>query len=327
MYLAWCAALITGAGIALGRKFSVSGFWQDVTRHRATSFLYIGELCRYLLNRPPQPGERDHCLRVAVGNGMGSDIWQEFQERFDVPVIREFYGATEGIAVTLNLEGRPGMIGRLSPGQLVVRCDLSTGEIRRDAKGRCQNVRPGEVGLLLGRIQKLLPFDGYVERKATSKKILLDVLKPGDRYFDTGDLVHLHEDRWLSFADRAGDTFRWKGENVSTNEVEVILDDAPGVLEANVYGVKLPTADGRAGMAAIRADETFDLEGFADHVRDNLAKYQRPLFLRLLRGEMRATSTFGSSGESVGDYGARSSLGSDVVNPLRGSSRRQEKEK
>lgn len=292
MYLGWGAALTTGSSIALCRKFSTSTFWRDAARHRATSFLYIGELCRYLLGRRPQDGERDHQLRVGVGNGLRPEIWQEFQERFRVPIIREFYGATEGTAFTLNLSGRPGMIGRLLPIQAVVRCDLSTGEIWRNEEGRCEKVRPGEVGLLLGAILRFLPFEGYVDARATSKKIVCDVFRPGDRYFNSGDLVYLHEDRWLSFADRVGDTFRWKGENVSTNEVEDILEGVPGVVESNVYGVELPNAEGRAGMAAIRTDEDFDLRVFADHVRDNLAKYQRPLFLRLLQQEMRMTSTF-----------------------------------
>ncbi len=292
MFLGWGAALVTGAAMALRRKFSASAFWGDVARYEATSFLYIGELCRYLLNRPPEAGERAHTLRVAVGNGMRPDIWQPFQQRFGVPVVREFYGSTEGNAPILNVQGKPGMIGRRSRGQLIARCDLTTGDVLRNADGRCESVEPGEVGLLLARISKVLSFDGYVDREATDKKILSDVLEPGDRFFDTGDLIELHEDRWLSFADRAGDTFRWKGENVSTNEVAEILDAAPGVLEANVYGVRLPGTDGRAGMAAIRVQQGFDLVEFAAYSRERLTSYQRPLLLRLLQGDMRVTSTF-----------------------------------
>jgi len=292
MFLGFGAALATGAAVALRRKFSASAFWEDARRFQATSFIYIGELCRYLLNRPVQPGERDHRLRVGVGNGMRGDIWVPFQERFGVPLLREFYGATEGNAPLINLEGRPGMIGRLRAGQALVRCDATTGEPLRDAAGRCERVAPGEVGLLIGRISKLTSFDGYVDEKATEKKVLRDVFKPGDRWFDSGDLLQLHEGRWLSFADRAGDTFRWKGENVSTNEVADILDAFPTVHEANVYGVEIPGADGRAGMAAVKTEEGFDLEAFAAHVNEELASYQRPLFLRLLAGDMNVTGTF-----------------------------------
>jgi acyl-CoA synthetase (AMP-forming)/AMP-acid ligase II len=292
LFLGWGAALGTGAAMALRRRFSASNFWKDVREQGATSFLYIGELCRYLLNTPPQEGERDHKLRVGVGNGMRPDIWEKFQQRFGVPVIREFYGATEGNAVLMNMTGRVGMIGRMNPGQAVLRCDVETGEVIRNDRGLCSTVGAGEVGLLVGRISGATGFDGYVDREATQKKILADVLKPGDRYFNTGDLVQVHSGRWLSFADRVGDTFRWKGENVSTNEVADVLDGAEGVLEANVYGVQVPHADGRAGMAAIAVDEGFDLDRFAHYVVDSLPRYQRPLFLRLLGGDMQVTGTF-----------------------------------
>jgi acyl-CoA synthetase (AMP-forming)/AMP-acid ligase II len=291
LMLGWGSALVTGAGFAIRRKFSVSEFWEDVRRFGATSFVYIGELCRYLLNAPVQDGERNHRLRVAVGNGLRSDIWAAFQERFRVPIIREFYGSTEGNAPAFNLSGKPGMIGRLSRGQAIVRCDVTTGELLRNAAGFCERVRPGEVGLLIGRILPFVRFDGYVDRKASESKVLRDVFRHGDRYFNTGDLIQLHEARWMSFADRLGDTFRWKGENVSTAEVGEILCGAPGVLEANVYGVEIPGTDGRAGMAALKTSNGFTLEGFATYVREHLAVYQRPLFLRLLRGEMRIVGT------------------------------------
>ncbi|MGH0036302.1 MAG: long-chain-acyl-CoA synthetase [Myxococcota bacterium] len=292
LFLGWGAALGTGAAVALRRKFSASAFWKDVREQGATSFLYIGELCRYLLNTPPQEGERDHRLRVGVGNGMRPDIWEKFQERFGVPVIREFYGATEGNTVLMNMAGRVGMIGRMAPGQAILRCDQETGEVIRNDRGLCDTVDIGEIGLLVGRISGATGFDGYVDREATRKKVLTDVLKKGDQYFNTGDLVQVHAGRWLSFADRVGDTFRWKGENVSTNEVADLLDGADGVLEANVYGVQVPHADGRAGMAALTVDDSFDLERFAAYVGEGLPRYQRPLFLRLLGGQMQVTGTF-----------------------------------
>lgn len=291
MYGGWAAALITGASMALRRKFSVSNFWKDIRDFDATIFIYIGELCRYLLNQPPSPIERDHRLRVCIGNGLRPDIWQKFQTRFAIPLIREFYGATEGNAPLANVAGRPGMVGRLRSGQIIVRCDLSTGEILRNAQGMCEPVRPGETGLFLGKITGVMKFDGYVNSGATEQKIVRDVLKKGDRYFNTGDIVKLHEHHWVSFADRIGDTFRWKGENVSTNEVAEILNGAGGVLESNVYGVTVPGADGRAGMASIRIGEAFDLDAFARFVVQELPNFQRPHFIRLQR-DMRITSTF-----------------------------------
>jgi len=292
MYIGFGSALAMGGSVALARKFSASRFWQDVVKHDATAILYIGELCRYLLNHPPSQYEGQHRVKVGVGNGLRPDIWVPFQERFGVPVIREFYGATEGNAPVMNFEGRPGMVGRQRRGQVLVRCDQATGEMIRNADGFCDLIQPGEIGLLLGKISAVMKFDGYVSKRASNKKVVRNIFKPGDRYFNTGDLIQLHGNGWLSFADRIGDTFRWKGENVSTNEVAELLNGADGVLEANVYGVKVPHTDGRAGMVALSTDDGFTLESFAEYVMTALPKYQRPYFVRLLDAEsMRTTTT------------------------------------
>ena len=291
MFAGWGAALSSGGAIALRKKFSASQFLDDVRRYDAHAFVYIGELCRYLLNQPERPDDRDHHLRVATGNGLRPDIWERFQKRFGIPLIREFYGATEGNAPIVNLVGTPGMVGRLRSGQVLLRCDPETGEAIRDPSGRCTRVGPGETGLLVAKITRMATYDGYVDAQATQKKVLADVFAGGDRYFNSGDLLTLHDHGWLSFADRVGDTFRWKGENVSTNEVAEILNGAPGVLESNVYGVEVPGTEGRAGMASLNCDERFSLADFAAYVKANLPVYQRPYFVRLQR-DMRITGTF-----------------------------------
>jgi acyl-CoA synthetase (AMP-forming)/AMP-acid ligase II len=288
---AWGAVLATGATLALRRKFSASQFWEDVRSFDATVFIYIGELCRYLLSQPPAPDERHHHLRLCMGNGLRPDVWRKFQARFHIPLIREYYGATEGNLGLVNLEGRPGMIGRVLPGVAIVQCDPLTGEILRNHEGRCVPVAEGQRGLLLGRINAVMSFDGYVDRLATRKKIVRDVFSTGDAYFNTGDIVQLHADGWVSFADRVGDTFRWKGENVSTHEVAEILSRARGLQEANVYGVRVNGADGRVGMASLVVSEDFDLDAFARGVVAHLASYQRPYFLRLVPN-MQVTGTF-----------------------------------
>lgn len=292
LMLGWTAALGTGAGIALRRKFSASEFFPDVRRFGAKSFVYIGELCRYLVNSPQRDGERIHQLRGCIGNGMRPDVWEAFQKRFGIPIIREFYGATEGTAVLINFTGRPGMIGKLTPGIAVVKCNPESGEPIRDARGFCERVAPDETGLLLGVISKLSAFDGYLDREATQKKIMTDVFRRGDRYFDTGDLVKLHEERWVSFVDRVGDTFRWKGENVSTNEVAELMNAGPGVVESNVYGVEIAGCEGRAGMASIHVANGFDPDALARFVVEQLPAFQRPLFIRVKQKEIEVTGTF-----------------------------------
>lgn len=291
MFAGWGAALTTGAGLALRRKFSASKFWTDIRHFQATSFIYIGELLRYLLNQPEQPDDREHAVRIITGNGLRPDIWEKFADRFGIREIREFYGATEGNAPLVNLENRPGMVGRLLPNQKLLKCDLATGEVIRKDDGFCEEIGVGETGLLVAVINDLLPFDGYADKKATEAKILTDVFEAGDRCFNSGDLLTLHENNWLAFADRVGDTFRWKGENVSTNEVAETLNDAPGVLESNVYGVQVPGTDGRAGMASLNCNEEFSLEAFTGFVLDKLPVYQRPYFLRI-QHDMRITGTF-----------------------------------
>lgn len=283
--------LVTGAALALRRRFSSSQFWEDVRKFDASIFVYIGELCRYLLNAPKHPNERSHRLRMAVGNGLRGDIWEQFQSRFGVPLIREFYGATEGNAPLCNFEGRPGMIGRLKIGQVLVRCDESSGEIIRNAQGRCEEVGVNEKGILLVNINPLFSFDGYLDKAATQKKILTGVFRKSDKYFNSGDILVQHEDNWVSFADRVGDTFRWKGENVSTNEVAEVLNRAPGVLESNVYGVAVPGAEGKAGMASLNVNDSFDVSQLGRYVLENFPVYQRPYFVRV-QHDMRVTSTF-----------------------------------
>ncbi len=182
------------------------------------------------------------------------------------------------------------MVGRLQPGLRIARCDLLSGDLWRGPDGRGEALERG-TGLLITAINSLTKYDGYVDEEASEKKVLRDVFHPGDLYFDTGDLLELHEGGWLSFADRVGDTFRWKGENVSTNEVAEILNGAPGVLETNVYGVEVPGSEGRAGMASVNYGESFDLDLFNGWVLEKLPVYMRPYFLRL-QHEMRTTGTF-----------------------------------
>ncbi len=290
MYLGWGSTLTTGACLALRRKFSATRFWDDVHRFGVTAFVYIGELCRYLLNQPEHPLEREHHIRVAGGNGLRPDIWERFQQRFQIPSIREYYGATEGNNMSINFTGRTGMVGRLQLGSTLLRCDVETGEPYRSPKGYCEPSKIGETGLFVAKIISAIPFDGYADKSESNKKILTDVFKKGDQFFNSGDLMVLHDDKWLSFADRVGDTFRWKGENVSTNEVAEILNNAPGVLETNVYGVEIPGADGRGGMASVHCSSEFSIETFGRFALENLASYQCPIFVRL-QDQMSITVT------------------------------------
>ncbi len=292
-------ALTAGGSIVIRRKFSAREFWEDCHRYRATFFQYIGELCRYLLNAPPEPHERDHCLRAITGNGLRPEIWPAFQKRFAIPKIVEFYGATEGNVSMLNYDGKQGAVGRV-PSYMrstlltrIVRFDVEREIPVRGADGFCIECEPGEAGEAIGRIENEpgKNFEGYTRREDTEKKILRDVFEKGDAWFRTGDLMQRDAHGYFYFVDRIGDTFRWKGENVSTNEVAEALGVIDGVKEANVYGVAVPGMDGRAGMAALVVGDGFDIGGLAVRLAGSLPAYALPVFVRI-RPEMEITGTF-----------------------------------
>jgi acyl-CoA synthetase (AMP-forming)/AMP-acid ligase II len=291
--IATAAVVTAGVTMALARRFSRSNFWSDVRRYDASAIIYIGELCRYLLNAPESPDDRQHRVRVASGNGLRPDIWREFQRRFAIEHIAEFYGATEGNSITVNLFNVFGSVGPSMPGMVLARWDEATNDFVRDASGHLQRVRAGEPGILLGKIRRRARFEGYQDKAASEQKILRDAFQPGDAYFNTGDLLRRDHRAHLYFVDRVGDTFRWKGENVATSEVQAHLLKWPAVEEVSVYGVQIPGTEGRAGMAALvlRDGETFDPAGFARHVAQGLPTYARPLFVRV-RKELQKTSTF-----------------------------------
>jgi fatty-acyl-CoA synthase len=296
-----CSMLSAGASVVLADKFSSTTFWQDIARWDCTLFQYIGELCRYLLKAPPSEYESIHRLRLACGNGLRGDVWEAFQERFSIPRILEFYAATEGNFSLYNVEGKPGAIGRIPPllahrfPAAIVRLDVELGIPVRGADGLCIPCARGEVGEAVGRIGSADDgggrFEGYTNADETEKKILRDVLAPGDAWFRTGDLMRLDEGGYFHFVDRVGDTFRWKGENVATSEVNQAVLDCPGVVDATIYGVEIPGADGRAGMAAIVVDDRFDLMELQHHIARRLPAYAHPVLVRISAG-LETTETF-----------------------------------
>ncbi len=296
------APLIGGGCVVLRERFSASDFWNDVVAERCTLFQYIGELCRYLVNSPPHPDETRHQLRLCCGNGLRPEVWEPFKDRFRIPQILEYYASTEGSFSLYNCEGRPGAIGRIPPflshrlSVALVKFDVSTGAPQRDASGRCLRCAPNEAGEAIGQVRDAAGkpsgrFEGYADAAASEQKILRDVFDAGDTWYRTGDLMRRDEQGYFYFVDRVGDTFRWKGENVSAGEVAAVIASCPGVSDAAVYGVSIPGADGRAGMAALVVDETFELSRLRSHVATHLPSYARPLFVRIAPA-IELTATF-----------------------------------
>jgi fatty-acyl-CoA synthase len=296
------ATLVSGGAVVIRPRFSASDFWRDVRDERCTLFQYIGELCRYLVNTPLQPAETEHSLRIACGNGLRPEVWVPFQTRFKIPRILEYYASTEGNFSLYNCEGQPGAIGRI-PAFLasrlqvaLLRFDVDRSEPRRNAQGFCERCEANETGEAVG----LMPnsgaerggrFEGYADAEATDGKILRNVFREGDAWYRTGDLMRRDERGYYYFIDRVGETYRWKGENVSTAEVLTVLTAIRGVADGVVYGVSVPGADGRAGIAALLVNADFDLGAFRAEVAARLPPYARPVFLRIL-SSLEATGTF-----------------------------------
>lgn len=289
--------LLSGVGIALAPKFSVSQFWPDIHDSEATHFVYVGETARYLLNAPPHPLERAHKLICAYGNGMRPNVWSRFQERFNLPEVVEFFSSTEAMFGLVNWSRGPYQVGCVGRHGLIrwilfhnayipVKVDHNTGDIWRDPiTGFAQRVPYEEGGEILVTIPNKEAFQGYRKSpEATEKKLCIDVFKKGDLFYRTGDALRRNSDGLWYFLDRLGDTFWWKSENVSTAEVSEVLGRFSGILEANVYGVDLPNHDGRAGCAAVQLNPdlaaSFDYQALVKHLSTNLPKYAVPVFLR-----------------------------------------------
>jgi fatty-acyl-CoA synthase len=296
------ATLLGGGAVVIRARFSASDFWRDVCEQRCTLFQYIGELCRYLVNAPHQELETAHALRIACGNGLRPEIWERFQSRFRIPRILEYYASTEGNFSLYNCDGQPGAIGRI-PAFLaqrlsvaLLRFDVQSGEPLRNGEGFCEACAVNEVGEAVGLIPeeggaRVGRFEGYLDREASARKVLRNVFKSGDSWYRTGDLMRRDERGFFYFVDRVGETYRWKGENVSTAEVLTALTASRGVLDGVVYGVAVPGTEGRAGMAALVVDDEFDLSAFHAEVAQRLPSYARPMFLRVL-AKLETTGTF-----------------------------------
>jgi len=286
---------ILGAGgcLAIGRKFSVSRFWDEVRQYQATTFCYIGELCRYLLNSPAQANDQDHNIRAIIGNGLRPDIWMEFKQRFNINHINEFYGASECNLVFTNVFNLDSTAGFCPLPYNIVNYDIETDEPVRNQDGYMNPVKKGDTGLLITEINPKQPFEGYTDKEASEKKILKNVFKQGDSWFNTGDMVINQGFKHIAFADRLGDTFRWKGENVATTEVEAVTNEFPCVEHSVAYGVEIPGTDGRAGMAALTLKDIndFDSAAFSRHLHEKLPAYAVPIFIRICQQE-EITGTF-----------------------------------
>jgi fatty-acyl-CoA synthase len=311
--VALSSVINSGATLALGKSFSASRFWDEVIASRATAFIYIGEICRYLLNQPPKPTDRAHKVRLIAGNGLRPEIWNEFTKRFGIARVCEFYASSEGNTAFINIFNVPRTTG-ISPTQLAyVEYDPDTGAPLRDGNGRVRRVPAGEPGLLISPVNRLQPFDGYTDQTSSEKKLVRNAFREGDCWFNSGDVMSPQGMRHAAFVDRLGDTFRWKGENVATTQVEAALASEGSVEDCTVFGVEIPRTGGRAGMAAVKLRDgaEFDGESLGRAVYGQLPGYALPLFVRVVPA-LEQTTTFKSRKVQLREQ----AYGPDVADPL-----------
>ena len=292
----WCGVIAGSATLALRRKYSTSSFWKDVQKFDASAIGYVGELCRYLMDAPVSELEKGHRVTKMIGNGMRPNIWDKFKERFGIEEVLELYASSEGNVGFSNVFNFDNTVGFSPTPYAIIEFDKENNQPVKDDKGWCKKVKKGEVGLLVGKITRRSPFDGYTDAEKNKAVIMKDVFKHGDAYFNTGDLVRDIGFRHAQFVDRLGDTFRWKGENVSTSEVENAVSEYEKIAEAVVYGVEIPHTNGRAGMAAITLSDgaeltAQDLKQMANEFKKCLPAYAVPVFLRI-QAQVETTGTF-----------------------------------
>ena len=311
--VALSSVINSGATLALGKSFSASRFWDEVIANEATAFIYIGEVCRYLLNQPAKPTDRAHKVRVIAGNGLRPEIWDEFTKRFGIARVCEFYASSEGNAAFINIFNVPRSTGVFPMPLAYVEYDPDTGAPLRDENGRVRRVPAGEPGLLLSPVNRLQPFDGYTDPESSEKKLVRNAFREGDCWFNTGDVMSPQGMGHAAFVDRLGDTFRWKGENVATTQVEAALASDDAVEDCTVFGVEIPRTGGRAGMAAVKLRDgaEFDGKSLARAVYDQLPAYALPLFVRVVES-IEQTTTFKSRKVELREQ----AYGSDVKDPL-----------
>ncbi|OBJ92377.1 long-chain-acyl-CoA synthetase FadD6 [Mycobacterium sp. 1245852.3] len=311
--VALSSVINSGATLALGKSFSASKFWDEVIANEATAFIYIGEVCRYLLNQPAKPTDRAHKVRVIAGNGLRPEIWDEFTKRFGIARVCEFYASSEGNAAFINVFNVPRSTGIFPMPLAYVEYDPDTGAPLRDENGRVRRVPAGEPGLLLSPVNRLQPFDGYTDPESSEKKLVRNAFREGDCWFNTGDVMSPQGLGHAAFVDRLGDTFRWKGENVATTQVEAALASDDSVEDCTVFGVEVPRTGGRAGMAAVklRGGAEFDGKSLARAVYEQLPAYALPLFVRVVES-IEQTTTFKSRKVELREQ----AYGPDVKDPL-----------
>ncbi|MAI41957.1 MAG: long-chain-acyl-CoA synthetase [Gammaproteobacteria bacterium] len=301
LILGLAAAFSAGAGTVIRRRLSITSFWDEIRKYQCTSFIYIGEFIRYLVSQTPQKNDGDNPVRSIVGNGLRPDIWIEFKERFNIERIGEFYAASEGNGGFANVFNKDCTVGLGISPMKIVHYDVANEAIVKDQHDYCLEVEDGDTGLLLIEVTEKSKFDGYTAKADTDKKVLHDCFMAGDRYFNTGDLMKTvdvgfaYGQTHYQFVDRIGDTFRWKSENVSTNEVAEIINKYDDILYTNVYGIEIPGTDGRAGMAAVVfkhvvSSAQINLGSLSSYVNENLPSYARPIFIRVLE-ELPTTTT------------------------------------
>ncbi|MGE3632404.1 MAG: alpha/beta fold hydrolase [Sandaracinaceae bacterium] len=281
-------ALVGGSRLALGSGFAPARFWDEVRRYGVSVVFYAGEMCRELVDAPPDPADAHNPVRVFAGSGMRVDVWERMQQRFGVGIL-EFYASTEGNAVLANASGKKvGALGQPLPGATdmsLAAYDFRLGDFIRDEQGYLQRCGVDQLGMLIARVDRGHPmagFDGYADRGGDEGRVLRDVYETGDAWFLTGDLMRQDADGTYYFVDRLADVVHTAEGPVFSRELEDLFYRRPDVKMIAVHGRGRPRGEDEIVATIVPRGEGFDVERFFELAREKLEPRCWPRYVQLV---------------------------------------------
>ena len=263
------SALVAGATIALSRRFSVRSFWREVRDSGATQVNLLGAMANFLWSQPPGPQDRDHRLRQSTMVPL-PDFAAAFEARFGLKLTSVYALSDYGMGTLLG-PGHPPAKWR-SAG--LPAPDVEVGIVDDDDVA----LPPGEAGEIVLRARTPWTVgQGYWRMPEATLQAWRNL------WFHTGDRGYLDDDGYLTFVDRKKDAIRRRGENISSWEVERIVQNHPAVLEAAAYPVRADLPEDEVMVSVVlRAGASLTPEALLAHCNANMAYFMVPRFVEFV---------------------------------------------
>jgi crotonobetaine/carnitine-CoA ligase len=262
-------ALVADTKVALADRFSARRFWDEVRRYDATFTLFLGAMIPILYKQPQRPDDATNPLRIALSAAAPRNIWHAFEDRFQVKIV-ELYSQTEGgfmINPDATREGKVGSMGKPGAGFEMQVVDADD-----------QVLPPGAVGELVYRPKGgAVLTEYYKNAEATAEKT-----RGG--WVRSGDLAYQDEDGYFFFVDRKSDFMRRRGENISSFEVEKIINGHPSVLESAAYAVPSELGEDEVMVAIVlQPGAQCPPEALMQYCAARMAYFMIPRYVRIVQ--------------------------------------------